>query len=77
MHVYAFKMAAVFMMSTSTLAIQTGIIARWTALLGYASAVALFIGSSFSNNTFFVFPVWVMLISIDILLKNLRTRPTA
>jgi hypothetical protein len=77
MHIYAFKMAAVFMMSTSTLAIQTGMTVRWIALLGYASALALFIGSSFSNDSFFVFPLWVMLISGDILLKNLRTPSTA
>ena len=29
MNLYAVKMAAVFMISTSTLAIRTGIIARW------------------------------------------------
>jgi hypothetical protein len=32
-------MAAVFMISTSTLAIRTGFIARWIALLGYAFAL--------------------------------------
>lgn len=77
MHIYAFKMAAVFMMSTSTLVIQTRIAARWVAFLGYASAVALFIGSSFSNDAFFVFPLWVMLIGGDILFKTLRTRSAA
>jgi hypothetical protein len=74
MHIYAFKMAAVFMMSTSTLAIQTRITARWIALFGYASALALFIGSSLSNDVFFFFPSWVFLVSTDILVKNLRGR---
>ena len=38
MNLYAIKMAAVFMISTSTLAIRTGIIARWIAFIGYAFA---------------------------------------
>jgi hypothetical protein len=76
MHIYAFKTAAVLMMSTSSLVMQTQIAARWLAFLGYASAVALFIGSSFSNDTFFVFPR-VMLISSDILFKTPRTRSAA
>src|SRR6516225_8825276 len=41
MNRYAVKMAAVFMISTSTLAIRTGIIARWIAFLGYAFALFL------------------------------------
>src|ERR1700722_1779361 len=35
MQIYAFKMAAVFIVSTSTLAIHTRFIARWIAFLGY------------------------------------------
>jgi hypothetical protein len=41
MNLYAVKMAAVFMISTSTLAIRTGVIAGWIALLGYALAPLL------------------------------------
>ena len=40
-NLYAVKMAAVFMISTSTLAIRTGFIAHWIALLGYAFALFL------------------------------------
>ena len=36
MHIYAFKMAAVFMITTSTLSIYTRVTARWIAMLGYA-----------------------------------------
>src|SRR6476646_341340 len=39
MNLYAVKMAGVFMISTSTLAIRTVVIARWIALLGYAFAL--------------------------------------
>jgi hypothetical protein len=39
MNLYAVKMAAVFMISTSTLAIRTGFFARSLAFLGYAFAL--------------------------------------
>jgi hypothetical protein len=72
MHIYAFKMAAVFMITTSTLAIRTQVTALWIALLGYASAVLLLIGSSYFNWVLFVFPCWVLLVSVYVLIDNLR-----
>ncbi len=56
MHIYAFKMAAVFMVTTSTLAINTQLTARWIAFLGYASAAFLLVGSSYLDWVLFVFP---------------------
>jgi hypothetical protein len=47
MNLYAVKMAAVFMISTSTLAIRTGIIARWIAFLGYAFALFLLLSGRY------------------------------
>jgi hypothetical protein len=41
MNLYAIKMAAVFMISTSTLAIRTGITPRWIEFLGFAFALLL------------------------------------
>jgi hypothetical protein len=73
MQIYAFKMAAVFMMSASTLAIRTHFTPRWIALLGYASAVFLLIGSSYVEWALFVFPIWVMLVSGYILIDNLAS----
>jgi len=72
MHIYAFKMAAVFMITTSTLAIRTQVTALWIALLGYASAVLLLIGSSYFDWVLFVFPCWVLLVSVYVLIDNLR-----
>ena len=75
MHIYAFKMAAVFMITTSTLAIRTRVTARWIALLGYAAAAFLLIGSNYLDWVLFVFPCWVLLISIYILADRLRRPP--
>src|SRR5258705_2270637 len=46
-NVYAIKMAAVFMISTSTVVIRTGIAPRWIAFLGLLLAVITLIGSFF------------------------------
>jgi hypothetical protein len=73
MNVYAIKMAAVFMISTSTVVVRTGIAPRWIALLGFLLALVLLIGSSFISWSFAVLPVWVLLISVHILIDNLRT----
>jgi hypothetical protein len=76
MHIYAFKMAAVFMITTSTLAVHTRITARWIALLGYLCAVIILIGSGFSDWALFVFPLWVLLVSAYILIENMRASAT-
>ena len=75
MNLYAVKMAAVFMISTSTLAIRTGIIARWIAFLGYAFALFLLLSGRYIEWILMLFPLWVLLISIYILIDNLR-RPS-
>ena len=71
-NVYATKMAAVFMISTSTVAIYTGIAPRWIAFIGYLLASVLLIGSYYIGWSFAVLPVWVLLISVYILVDNLR-----
>jgi hypothetical protein len=71
MNVYAVKVAAVFMITTSTLAIYTGIAARWIAYLGYALALLLLFGGSFTDWTVLVFPLWVLLTSSYILIDDL------
>ena len=73
-NVYATKMAAVFMISTSTVVIYTGIAPRWIAFIGYLLASVLLIGSYYIGWSFAVLPIWVLLISVYILVDNLRRR---
>jgi hypothetical protein len=63
-NVYMVKMACVFMISTSTTAIYTGLLPRWLAFLGASLAVLLLFGSYYIPWSFVVFPFWVFLISI-------------
>ncbi len=73
-NVYATKTAAVFMISTSTVVIYTGIAPRWIAFIGYLLASVLLIGSYYIGWSFAVLPIWVLLISVYILVDNLRRR---
>jgi hypothetical protein len=73
MNVYAIKMAAVFMFSTSTVVIYTGIAPRWIAYTGYLLALLLLVGSYYISWSFAVLPIWVFLISVYVLADNLRT----
>jgi len=72
MNVYAMKMAGVFMMSTCTLSLRTGIFPRWMAFLGIALALFLLLSLGLFFWSPLVFPLWVLLISVHILLANLR-----
>jgi hypothetical protein len=75
--VYAVKMAGVFMISTCTLSIRTGIFPRWMAFLGYALALVLLLSVGYFRGITLVFPLWVLLISTHILMANLRPRPAS
>jgi 4-hydroxybenzoate polyprenyltransferase len=72
MNVYAIKMAGVFTIATSTLALRTGFIARWIAFLGYALALLLLFAGRNIDGILLVFPLWVLLVSLYILVGNLR-----
>ena len=73
MHVYALKMAGVFMMSTATISLRTRIVPRWMVFFGYAVALVLM---AVSGGTLqwvpLLFPLWVLLISAYILIDNFR-----
>ena len=71
MNVYTMKMAGVFMISTCTLSLRTGIIPRWMAFLGIVLALFLLFSIGFFAWASLVFPMWVFLISLHILIANM------
>jgi len=77
LNVYALRMAGVFMITTSTLAIRTGVFPRWIALLGYALAIILLVSIGHYSWITLVFPLWVLLISCYVLMVNLKSKPSA
>jgi hypothetical protein len=77
MNIYAMKMAGVFIISTSTLSLRTGIIPRWMAYLGLALALFLLFSLGYVYWAPVVFPLWILLISVYILIENYRWKGDA
>jgi hypothetical protein len=75
MHVYAMKMAAVFMTTTSTIALQSQVFPRWMAFLGYVLALILLLSIGTIEWIPLVFPLWIFLISLHILTNNPHGQP--
>jgi hypothetical protein len=72
MNVYALKMAVVFMISTSMVVLRTRIAPRWIAIAGFGLGLCLLIGSYYVSWIIVVFPAWILLISVHIVMDNLR-----
>ncbi|MHB8893917.1 MAG: hypothetical protein ACYC99_01905 [Candidatus Geothermincolia bacterium] len=68
--VYAMKMAAVFTISTATLFMRTATAPRWMVFIGYAVALVLLLGSGLTEWLSLLFPAWVLLVSIYILVET-------
>ena len=73
---YALKMAGVFMFSMGTLWRKTGVMPRSLTLVTYVLALVMMVSLSHSLWLALLFPVWVLLISVAILVSGLR-RPDA
>jgi MFS family permease len=71
-NVYAMRMAAVFTLTTVTIARRTEIVSRWLTVAGLVSALVLLIGIGFSPWVELLFPAWILALSIDILAASLR-----
>ena len=76
MNVFAIKMAAVFMISTSMIIARTRIVPRYLSYLGILAGIFILLTSQSVDWAFLVFPVWVLLFSAQILIDNFR-RPSA
>jgi hypothetical protein len=74
LNLFAMKMAGVFMISTCTIALRTAIFPRWVAFAGYASAGLLLAVIANWRWITLVFPTWMLLVSVEILWADFRTR---
>ena len=72
--VYAMRMAAVFTLSVSTLGLRMAAFPRWVAFAGYAAALVLMVSAAEHKWTQLVFPLWVLVLSIVILLTKPQHR---
>jgi hypothetical protein len=67
LNVYSMRMAAVFTITTVTIARRTRIISRWLWGAGLVTAVVLLVGVGLSAWVELLFPAWILALSIDIL----------
>jgi len=74
MNVYAIKMAAVFMVPTSTVTVYTGLAPRWIAFLGFGLAAIILVVGQAITWSIFILPAWVFVMSTYILIDNLWPR---
>ena len=77
LNVYSMRMAAVFTLTTVTIARRTQIVSRWLTMAGLACAVVLLIGIGISPWAELVFPAWIMALSVDILVAGRRATEPA
>ncbi|MGH7734331.1 MAG: hypothetical protein ACREOE_11690 [Gemmatimonadales bacterium] len=75
LNVYSMRMAAVFTLTTVTIARRTEIVSRWLTVAGLATALVLLVGVGISTWAELLFPVWILALSIDILVATSRAVP--
>jgi hypothetical protein len=66
-YVFTIKMAAVFMLVSSTIGRRTGFLPRWFVIVGTIGAVVMLLSVGFFEPLALIFPAWVAVVSILIL----------
>jgi hypothetical protein len=67
------RMAAVFTISVTTIGMRTGLVPRWLSAVGVVCAVALLLTPPAPELTQLVFPLWVLILSLHILVVSMRS----
>jgi hypothetical protein len=70
LYIYGMRVAAVFITVVSTISLRLGTVPRWLAAVGFALALVLLFGVSFSRWSVLLFPAWVAAVSIAILVRR-------
>jgi hypothetical protein len=65
------RMAAVFTISTTTIATRLGLAPRWLSVLGIATGVVLLATVGVVPWIEIVFPAWVLVFSVHILIASI------
>ena len=76
LNVFAIKMAGVFMFSTCAMALRTAFLPRWVAFSGFGCGIVLVVVITDWEWIALLFPAWILLVSIQILVADLGGRST-
>jgi hypothetical protein len=67
--VFATRMAAIFVFTTSNIGRSAGVLPRWFAYLGFAAGVFMLLSATLSPLLVLVFPTWLFALSAILLVK--------
>jgi hypothetical protein len=73
---FGIRMAAVFTLVVTNIGRRTGVIPKWLIVIGYLTALLLLLSPPRTAWATLLFPCWVFLFSLDILVKSFRGGPT-
>ena len=71
-YVFAVKMAAAFMLVSSTIGLRTRSIPRWFVLVGFAAGIVMLFSVGFFAILALIFPAWVAVVSVLLLRADPR-----
>jgi hypothetical protein len=72
--VFAIRMAAMFMFTTTSIARSAKVLPRWFVILGYVLGTLLLLSATFTFWLYLVFPIWLMVLSA-LLFRRARAIP--
>lgn len=72
---FGIRMAAVFTLVVTNLGRRTGIVPGWLVVVGYGTALVLLLAPPRSLWATLLFPAWVFLLSVNLLMLSLRGEP--
>jgi hypothetical protein len=71
------RMAAVFILSVTTMGLRMRTVPKWLAAWGYVTAVLLLVTPPFPRLSQYLFPLWVIVVSVFILVRRREAEPSA
>ena len=72
--VFGLRSAGVFMIATATRIAKAGVVPRWFRLISIAGALVLMFSASYLVGLVLILPVWVGLVSLLVLFRDLSKR---
>ena len=69
---YALRMAGIYMTAINSLWSKTGLMPRWITVVTYILAFGFLLAAERFREARFIFPIWVLVVSIYILILNFR-----
>ena len=69
---YALRMAGVYMTAIGTLWHRSGVMPRWLTITTYVLALGFLLAAGWAREARFIFPAWVFVVSVYILILNYR-----